>query len=143
MFKFLKSLSFVFLVFFCQQLHSQTYDLSISIPNLKNKNGEIQVGIYNKAESFPEDDKQYKVIFIKTAEFKGTYTIKGLPKGDYAIALMHDENADKICNMNFLGIPKEGYGFSNNIKPVLSAPAYNDCKIILNQNLSITIKMIY
>lgn len=137
-----------FLIIFCfaiwgQVTYSQTYDLSISIPNLKNNKGEIQIGIYNKKENFPKVDKQYKVIYVDVNKFSGVYTIKGLPKGEYAVALMHDENADKICNMNFLGIPKEGYGFSKNVKPLLSAPSYNDCKLNLNRNLSISIELIY
>jgi len=123
--------------------YSQTYDLAISIPNLKSREGEIQIGIYNKKENFPKVDKQYKVIFIEVNKFSGVFTIKALPKGEYAIALMHDENSDKICNSNFLGIPKEGYGFSNNIRPLFSAPSFQDCKIYLNRNLSITIKLIY
>ena len=138
-----KFMVIVCFTFWCQVSYSQTYDLSISIPNLKNTKGEIQIGIYNKKENFPIEDKQYKVIFIKAEKYAGTYTVKGLPKGEYAVALMHDENADKICNMNFLGIPKEGYGFSNNVKPLLSAPSYNDCKINLNRNLSISIELIY
>jgi len=140
----MKKLLFIVCFVFCGQFaYSQTYDLSISIYNLENNKGEIQIGIYNKKENFPKDDKQYKVIFIKAENFSGVYTVKDLPKGEYAIAIMHDENSDRICNLNFMGIPKEGYGFSNNIKPLLSAPSFNDCKINLNRNLSISIKLIY
>jgi len=124
-------------------LYSQSYDLTIEIPNLKSRKGEIQIGIYNKKDNFPKVDKQYKVIYVDASDFSGAYTITDLPKGFYAVAAMHDENADKICNKNFLGIPKEGYGFSKNYKPILQAPSFDDCKIELNSNLSIKIEMIY
>jgi uncharacterized protein (DUF2141 family) len=139
----MKYVVFICFSLFSQIVYSQTYNLSISIPNLKNHNGEIQIGIYNKKENFPKVDKQFRLIYIKANKFTGVCTIKGLPQGEYAVALMHDENADKICNMNFLGIPKEGYGFSNNIRPIFSAPSFNDCKIDLNDNISITINLIY
>ena len=126
-----------------QMVFSQTCDLTIAIPNVKNQQGQIQIGIYSKAETFPHVDEQYKLIFIDANRFSGIDTIKDLPIGAYAIALMHDENSDGICNRNFLGIPKEGYGFSNNIRPVLFIPSFNDCKIDLNRNMSITIKLIY
>jgi len=138
-----KLLLTVCLAFCGQSLFSQTYDLAISIPNLKNKEGEIQIGIYNKKENFPKVDKQFKVIYIKANKFQGICTVRDLPKGEYAVAIMHDENGDKICNTNFLGIPKEGYGFSKNYKPVLSAPSFDDCKLNLDRDLSITIELIY
>lgn len=139
----MKYLVLFFLSFAVNTAIAQTYNLSISIPNLNNKEGEIQIGLYNNAKKFPKDDGQYKVLIIKTDQFSGTYTIKDLPKGEYAVALMHDENADKICNLNFLGIPKEGYGFSKNVKPKFSAPSFNDCKFDLSANTTITIKIIY
>jgi uncharacterized protein (DUF2141 family) len=133
----------IFFAFWSQVVCSQTYNLTISIPNLNSREGEIQIGIYNRKDAFPLVDKQYKVFYVKVDKFTGSYIVKDLPKGEYAVALMHDENADKICNTNFLGIPKEGYGFSKNVKPILSAPSFDDCKFYLNQNMSITIKLIY
>jgi uncharacterized protein (DUF2141 family) len=139
----MKQLFLICFAFWSQVVCSQTYDLAITIPNLKSSKGVIQIGIYNNKETFPHADEQYKVIFIDVGSFSGTCIIKDLPKGEYAVAIMHDENSDKICNTNFLGFPKEGYGFSNNIKPIFSAPTFNECKIDLNRNLSITIGMIY
>lgn len=130
-------------VLLSQVAFSQTYTLSISIPNLNSREGEIQIGIYNKKENFPKVDKQFKVIYLRADKFQGVCTVKDLPKGEYAIAIMHDKNYDKICNTNFLGIPQEGYGFSRNYKPKLSAPSFDDCKLNLARNLSITIELIY
>lgn len=126
-----------------QCLYSQTYDLSITITNIKSTDGEIEIGLYNKKKSFPLVDKQYKLFIIDANKISGIYTIKDLPKGEYAVAIFHDKNSDRICNTNFLCIPKEGYGFSKNFKPRLSSPSFNDCKIDLNSNMSITIKLIY
>jgi uncharacterized protein (DUF2141 family) len=139
----MKYLTLFCFLFLAPLVYSQTCDLTISIPNLNSQKGEIQIGLYNKKEDFPKDDKQYKLFFIDVKTFSGKFTIKDLPKGEYAVALMHDENADKICNMNFLGIPKEGYGFSKNIRPILSAPSFNECKINLQSDMAITIKLLY
>lgn len=103
----------------------------------------MQIGIYNQKNSFPDVNKEYKVIRYRVKDFSGTYTVRDLPKGDYAIAIYHDKNSDGKCNMGFLGIPKEGYGFSNNYKPIIKPPSFNNCKINLISNQSITIKLIY
>lgn len=139
----MKFLLIICLVFGAGQLFSQSYDLSIVISNLKNKTGKIQIGIYNKKEDFPKVDKQFRVYYFDTSEFSGVYTVHGLPEGEYAVAITHDENADNICNTNFWGFPTEGFGFSNNVRPIFSIPDFNDCKFELDSNLTITIKMIY
>ena len=139
----MKYMMVICIAFLGQSLYSQTYDLDISITGIKKPEGKIQIGLYNNKESFPNVDEQYKLFYIDANEFSGVYTIKDLPKGEYAVAIFHDKNSDMICNTNFLGIPKEGYGFSNNIKPRLSTPSFNDCKIYLNNNIQITIKLIY
>ncbi len=53
------------------------------------------------------------------------FDFTGLPTGNYAIAILHDENDDMKMNTNFLGLPKEGYGFSNNVMGAFGPPGYN------------------
>jgi len=67
--------------------------------------------------------------------------INDLPKGDYAISMYHDKNADGKCNLNFLGVPTEPYGFSNNFRPKFSAPTFTDCQFNLNTNETLKIKL--
>lgn len=52
-----------------------------------------------------------------------------LPKGDYAIALFQDANSNGILDKNFLGIPKEKYGFSG--KKVFGKPDFSDAVFTL------------
>lgn len=119
-----------------------THDLTIVLPNVKNTSGKIQIGLFNKAENFPKPNKHYKTITLNAK--KGLrYTFKDLPAGDYGLAIMHDENGNGKCDMNMLGIPKEGYGFSNNVKPKLSAPSFSQVKISLRQDKTISVNLIY
>ena len=139
----MRSLVSICLTFWCLSLYPQTYDLSVTITGLKSTAGGIQIGLYNNKESFPHVDGQYKLYYFNVNDFSGIYTIRDLPEGEYAVAIFHDKNSDKICNTNFLGVPKEGFGFSKNFKPRLSSPDFDDCKIDLNSNLSIAINLIY
>jgi uncharacterized protein (DUF2141 family) len=56
-----------------------------------------------------------------------TITLDDLAPGEYAISVLHDENGNGKPDTNFLGIPKEGIGTSNNAKGRLGPPAYADC----------------
>ncbi|MBK6731415.1 MAG: DUF2141 domain-containing protein [Bacteroidetes bacterium] len=124
-------------------LHSfgQTGDINVTVTNLKNTDGYIFIGLFNKADDFPIDGKQYRKDYVKVSSKTFTYTFKNIPAGDYAIAVYHDENADHKCNRNMMGIPTERYGFSNNIKPVLSAPSFSKVKFNLVSSVDISIRL--
>lgn len=122
---------------------AKTYTLTLTVTNIKNIKGKIIIGIFNKKESFLEEGKEYKTASIQVSNSTEKYSFRGLPKGKYAIALFHDENADNKCNRNILGIPKEGIGFSNNCKPGLSPPSFEDCAIDIKDHTKTTITLIH
>lgn len=140
--KYLKYPLIVLFVFINQFVYSQTYNLTVKITNFEKIHGNIEVSVYNNQKDFPKELKEYKTSSTKVNEKTEIVTFSNLPKGEYAIAIFHDENSDGECNRTILGIPKEGYGFSNNIKPKISAPSFNECKFMLNDNKTITIKLI-
>ncbi|TDU40495.1 uncharacterized protein (DUF2141 family) [Gelidibacter sediminis] len=116
--------------------------LILNITNIESVKGNLVVGVFNTEENFLENGSAIKTYTYKVDKTSKQIVISDLPKGEYAISLFHDENSDAECNRNFLGIPKEGYGFSNNVKPKFSAPTYNDCKFTLSQDTTLTIKML-
>lgn len=116
--------------------------LTVNISNIKAKSGYIVIGLFNSAADYLKTGKQYKQQKIAVRDNIMQYTFNNLPVGDYSVALYHDENGDNQCNKNMLGIPKEHYGFSNNIKPVLSAPSFNQTKIALDRSKSIMINLL-
>ena len=56
-----------------------------------------------------------------------------MPFGEYAIKLFHDENMDGELDSNFLGIPTEDHGFSNNASGTFGPADYDDAKLIFGQ----------
>jgi uncharacterized protein (DUF2141 family) len=118
-------------------------DLEVNITNIKTIEGYVILSIYNDEEKFPKAHLHYKKIKIKVKKTSVKYTFKDLPKGDYAIAVIHDKNSDNKLNSNFFGIPKEGFGFSKNFKPRFSAPTFNKVKISLKGKHKETIDLIH
>ena len=99
------------------------------------------MGLYNNSASFPKPDLEFMVISILADSSVVTFTISDLPVGEYAIALYHDINSDKICNKNWIGIPTESYGFSNNVRVIFSSPSFEKTKFSLNEDLAINVKL--
>ncbi len=139
----MKTFFLILSLFAIQTAYSQTGNLKVTITNIETVSGTINIGLYNNADDFPIEEKEYKLIILDVKTVEIIFTFKDLPQGEYAIALYQDENRDDECNRNFLGIPKEGYGFSNNVKPVLSAPSFEDAKFILEESKSISISLIH
>ncbi|MCX7548265.1 DUF2141 domain-containing protein [Xanthomarina sp. F1114] len=133
---------FIYFLLALNLVNSTPPQLTINIENIESVKGEIVIGIYNSEIGFLGEEtvlKEYKITVDNTTE---RFIITDLPIGNYAVSLFHDENSDGICNLNFIGIPKEPYGFSNNFKPKFSAPKFKDCKFSLNKDLVLNIKLI-
>ena len=137
----MKYLITIIINFLIMSTIAQYSDLEITITNIKEIEGHIQIGLYNDPELFPEVNKQFKVFYFKVNSNTMKYTIKGLKNDDYALAIFHDLNSDTICNRNFMGIPTEDYGFSNNVRPFLSPPSFENAKINLNKINLVKIKL--
>ena len=127
-------------------LISSTMAMSITIDitgvNVK-KDGELYVGLYNSKDSFKDRLKTYKNTIVGIYSNSIEITFKDIPKGVYAIAVFHDENKNGKLDKNFFGVPTEGYGFSNNIKPALRGANFDESKFDLYSNKKITVKMRY
>lgn len=98
--------------------------LQLSINNVKSTNGKILIALYDKADSFLSDNRYRGIIAEIKQEGTNTITIENLPYGQYAISIFHDENSNDELDSNWMGIPKEPYGFSNDAKGSFGPPSY-------------------
>ncbi len=114
----------------------------LTVTNIELAEGDMIIRVFNNPSSFPRSGKPYKTYKVKVTNKTFITTLKDLEKGKYAISIYHDVNSDNICNMNFLGVPVEAYGFSKNFKPKLSAPSFSDCSFDAMQDVSINIELI-
>lgn len=135
-------LSLIFLVF-SVITHSQTANLSVQISDIKSVKGNLLIGLYNNGLLFPKKESAIAGEQIKIDSKTMTYTFKNLQKGKYAIAIIHDEDMDGELSTNFLGIPTEGFGFSNNAIGTFGPPKFEKAAVLLEKDLIISIKPRY
>ncbi|QCR21997.1 DUF2141 domain-containing protein [Pontibacter sp. SGAir0037] len=110
----------------------------IELSNLPaDKSGTVYIGIYNKAADFPEKGKAaYNAKVKVTKQDKAVAKIENATFGEYAIALFYDTNNNGTIDTNFLGIPKEPYGFSNSLYHATRATSFEEAKFSFTQNSS-------
>jgi len=81
---------------------------------------------------------------IKIRDKRARCDFEDMPKGTYALAVVHDKNMNGKLDTNFMGIPTEGYGFSNNAKALLSAPSFSAASFPYDgEDLDLTISLHY
>ena len=127
-----------------QTTYAQVNDCTVQITGLKSNSGKCIVYIYKDKKGFPTEPKY--AVATTTALIKDSKALtvfKGISSGEYAISVVHDENDNGKLDTNFLGIPKEGIGTSNNAKGTLGPPSYEDSRFAIGNktnSISITIK---
>jgi len=82
------------------------------------------------------------VIKIRDAEARCDFL--DIKPGTYALAVTHDENMNGKIDTNWLGVPKEGYGFSNDAKAMLGPPSFSAASFHYDgQDIEMTISLHY
>ncbi|WP_414528779.1 DUF2141 domain-containing protein [Nodularia chucula] len=125
-----------------------TTKLTVVVEGIKNQNGEICMGVYSSSKGFPmSTDDVIKSACMQPTKDTVTHVFSGLKPGSYAVAVVDDQNGDRKLNKDFLGIPKEGFGVSQNptVSVFTGTPKFNDASFLLtpNQNTTINILMKY
>ncbi len=105
-------------------------ELRVEVTGLKSDQGDVIVALYNSPKGYT--DHPYKTYYANINNDKCEWVMKGLPRGEYAVILVHDENGNHHMDKNFLGMPKEPYAFSNNVKAHLHAPPFSDTKFLVD-----------
>ena len=91
-------------------------DISFFVKRLNSDKGAVVLTLYSDSEKGAFPRKTEKALCIKRIEIKDLEAqaiCEAIPAGTYAARVWHDENNNKKFDKNWIGIPKEGYGFSN------------------------------
>jgi|SRR5271166_376698 len=99
--------------------------LRVHVDGFRNQKGDLRVAVFKTPAGWPEPEER--------AFFHSGFAINGkessaqlsLPPGRYAVVVLHDENQNQKLDRNFLNVPKEGFGFSNNPRVMLTAPGFD------------------
>ena len=106
--------------------------ISFNIEGVNSNNGKLFVALYKGEEGY-ESGNPVKYDAIPAKEGTVSVIFNDVEQGEYAIQVFHDENNDGKMGKNFIGMPTEGYGFSNNAQPNYGPASYNDMKFTVEK----------
>jgi uncharacterized protein (DUF2141 family) len=108
--------------------------VSVEVTGLASSRGVVECVLWAGPDGFPTDTAraQAKVQVKGLAGPSARCTFDAVPRGTYAVTMSHDENENGKVDKNFLGIPLERYGFSNNPRPFMRAPRFDEAAFVVS-----------
>jgi uncharacterized protein (DUF2141 family) len=101
--------------------------LTITVQGVVAGGGILRLGLYDRP-GYAKDRNPVAFADVPAKPGVTTVTLTNIPPGEYGVMVYQDVNSNDRTDSNFLGIPREPYGFSRNAKPFLSKPDFDDVK---------------
>ena len=105
----------------------QSSSLTVNITDSKHDDGSAGFALWNGPEGFPEEiEHAIRITYVPVVAGVASASFEDLAPGRYAVTVYNDRNGNETFDKNWLGIPRESWGVSNNARPRLRAPGYGE-----------------
>lgn len=133
----------VLLVFSASTLCAQ--EVEVTITGLKTSKGQIVIGVFRDDATFQKENAFLSKSFRKEEIIEGKMKVTfSLEPGVWGLTLLDDEDSSGLMEYSFIGIPREGFGFSDYYHSGLTKPKFDAFKFTLEkEKKKITIKVRY
>jgi uncharacterized protein (DUF2141 family) len=121
-------------------------NVEVIIKGIRSEKGSIGIGVFKDDPTFKKEEPFMNKVFVKSGISNREMKVQfSLEPGIYGFALLDDENSNGLMEYNFLGIPKEGFGFSEYYHKGLTKPKFDSFKFKIepNQKRTITVRIRY
>ncbi len=134
----MKKMSMIIVLFvFAMKLSFAQLTLTVEVFNLRNNKGVVHIELSN------EKQEQVAAQTTTIQDKKCVFVFEGLEPGKYSFRFIHDENENNEIDTNWLGIPKEGFGFSNNPRMTFGPPKFPKILFDLKESTVLKVKPKY
>ncbi len=109
---------------------SATVTLDVHVDGFENTDGAAGIAVWDAARGFPEEiEHAIATTYATIQDGVALARFDQLEPGPYAITVFHDKNDNRRFDKNWLGMPKEAWGVSNNVRPRLRAPRFDEASL--------------
>jgi uncharacterized protein (DUF2141 family) len=115
------------------------HKVELTIRGIEKMQGSVLVAVYNSEESFMKKRLTSKKVKVSGKEV--TLVFEDVSPSEYAITTFHDENDNDKLDTNFLGIPNEPYGFSNDARGSFGPPSFEKAKVKIDGDKKLVINL--
>ncbi len=106
-------------------------NLTVTVSGLKNQRGRVCLSLFASGRGFPGSKGAVQAQCVNATTTPLVVEFPNLKSGNYAVAVFHDTSGKGILRRNFLGIPTEEFGFSQNPTILTGAPKFEDAAVFV------------
>jgi uncharacterized protein (DUF2141 family) len=115
--------------------------LRVRLEGVSEGRGELGCALYRSAAGFPTDASQAQPQWLPAQREGGVCRFEGLAPGRYAVAASHDLNGNRRTDTNLFGIPQEAWAVSNNVRPTLRAPRFDEAAVQIEGDTELVLRL--
>jgi len=105
--------------------------VTVEVRGLRSGLGRVIIALYGSDDGFPSRfEKALKKVTVEIRDGRASARFEGIAPGRYAVCAVHDENGNGRTDTNFIGIPREGVGVSNNVRSRIGPPDFDDAVFV-------------
>lgn len=120
-----------------------TSTLTVHVSTFRSTRGALFCRLFAGPDGFPSKATYRAQVRVPITGTAASCTFPQLASGTYAAGVFHDENGNGKLDTNFIGIPSEGVGVSNNKFPLIGPPSWNDARFHLSRAATLSIDLHY
>lgn len=117
-----------------------SYDLTVTVSGGTPRTGQILVTLFNSSEAYMNEPFREEQAPVDDAG-RSTVVFVDLSAAAYAVSVVYDWDSDGELDTNFVGIPTEAFGFSNNVTAFFGPPDWDAARFLLQGDLAIEIEL--
>lgn len=114
-------------------------EVVVNIGGIASATGQIGCALFPAGAGFPMDNTGARQVWIPAESAGVTCRFADVPEGRWAVSVSHDLNGNRKVDTNFFGIPSEAWGVSNNIRPTMRAPRFEEASFSVTSGQPMTI----
>ena len=114
------------------QQRAATGQVVVELAGLRSDNGQILAALFRTKDGFPSSiAKAFARKQAHSKQRKLSIVFEGVPAGQFAVCMFHDENGNSAMERSAFGIPKEGWGTSRDASATFGPPSFEDARLSL------------
>ena len=122
-------------------------DLEVTVSGLRSAEGDARVAVHKRVSGVDFPGGGVVAATWRPAETgEIRFVFKGLSPGDYAVAAFHDADGDGKLAQNMVGMPTEGFGFSNGAMGFMGPPGFDEAAFTIgarDDRVSVAVPIAY
>lgn len=120
---------------------NESFTVEVEVVGIKKLEGNLRIGVYSTSNEFAskKDIYDFRIVPVERNSLKVNIEIP--VRGKFAIAMLHDINENEEMDFNWVGYPKEPYGFSNNPGIWYRVPTFDECAFEVAQDMKLKVEL--